>query len=110
MTGLHDDQDEQDYPVNHGNPVNPVRAGEELPEDRLLAYLRSNLSNINPPLVIKQYPAGFSNLTYLVKAGDRELVLRRPPIGAKIKTARSEERRVGKECHVVCRSRWSPYH
>ena len=24
--------------------------------------------------------------------------------------ARSEERRVGKECHSVCRSRWSPYH
>jgi hypothetical protein len=25
-------------------------------------------------------------------------------------TDRSEERRVGKECTVVCRSRWSPYH
>ena len=25
-------------------------------------------------------------------------------------TARSEERRVGKECEVPCRSRWSPYH
>ena len=24
--------------------------------------------------------------------------------------ARSEERRVGKECDRVCRSRWSPYH
>ena len=24
--------------------------------------------------------------------------------------ARSEERRVGKECMPVCRSRWSPYH
>ena len=24
--------------------------------------------------------------------------------------ARSEERRVGKECRTVCRSRWSPYH
>ena len=24
--------------------------------------------------------------------------------------ARSEERRVGKECSVTCRSRWSPYH
>ena len=24
--------------------------------------------------------------------------------------ARSEERRVGKECNVECRSRWSPYH
>ena len=23
---------------------------------------------------------------------------------------RSEERRVGKECEVTCRSRWSPYH
>ena len=25
-------------------------------------------------------------------------------------TERSEERRVGKECSVTCRSRWSPYH
>ena len=24
--------------------------------------------------------------------------------------ARSEERRVGKECLRLCRSRWSPYH
>ena len=32
-------------------------------------------------------------------------------IGAKIpKGARSEERRVGKECTATCRSRWSPYH
>ena len=23
---------------------------------------------------------------------------------------RSEERRVGKECRIGCRSRWSPYH
>src|SRR3546814_6673611 len=26
------------------------------------------------------------------------------------RTARSEERRVGKECVSTCRSRWSPYH
>ena len=26
------------------------------------------------------------------------------------RTIRSEERRVGKECSAVCRSRWSPYH
>ena len=25
-------------------------------------------------------------------------------------SGRSEERRVGKECQSVCRSRWSPYH
>ena len=27
-----------------------------------------------------------------------------------IRTTRSEERRVGKECVSTCRSRWSPYH
>ena len=27
-----------------------------------------------------------------------------------IKDDRSEERRVGKECNLSCRSRWSPYH
>ena len=29
---------------------------------------------------------------------------------APARQARSEERRVGKECFVPCRSRWSPYH
>ena len=28
----------------------------------------------------------------------------------KIVFVRSEERRVGKECEDLCRSRWSPYH
>ena len=28
----------------------------------------------------------------------------------KVEQARSEERRVGKECLRLCRSRWSPYH
>ena len=26
------------------------------------------------------------------------------------RSGRSEERRVGKECRIGCRSRWSPYH
>ena len=30
--------------------------------------------------------------------------------GNKGKIGRSEERRVGKECRIGCRSRWSPYH
>ena len=29
---------------------------------------------------------------------------------ARARYGRSEERRVGKECLSVCRSRWSPYH
>ena len=30
--------------------------------------------------------------------------------GKALSGVRSEERRVGKECMVQCRSRWSPYH
>ena len=30
-------------------------------------------------------------------------------VGKSLRT-RSEERRVGKECRIGCRSRWSPYH
>ena len=30
--------------------------------------------------------------------------------GIDIPATRSEERRVGKECASMCRSRWSPYH
>ena len=33
---------------------------------------------------------------------------RMPPV--RQEAARSEERRVGKECYALCRSRWSPYH
>ena len=35
--------------------------------------------------------------------------LRLPRVRAATRS-RSEERRVGKECMPVCRSRWSPYH
>ena len=30
--------------------------------------------------------------------------------GGAASRVRSEERRVGKECRALCRSRWSPYH
>ena len=69
-----------------------VRPGEELPITPLFEYLSAHLSELSGPLVVEQFPAGFSNLTYLLRAGDRELVLRRPPAGAKIKTAHDMSR------------------
>src|SRR3546814_7860827 len=53
---------------------------------------------------------------YLVKSASRDELLdavRRVSLGDTVFTAglaRSEERRVGKECVSTCRSRWSPYH
>jgi len=69
-----------------------VRAGEELPGEPLFNYLATHLPGLTEPLTIEQFPAGFSNLTYLLRLADRELVLRRPPIGAKIKTAHDMSR------------------
>ena len=80
-----------------------VRQGEELPVERLSDYLNEHLGSLAAPVTIEQFPAGFSNLTYLIRAGDRELVLRRPPIGAKIKTAHdmSREYRILSHLHPV---------
>lgn len=78
--------------MSAADPTRPVRAGEELPLDRLLPYLENGLGtfldaqNANS-LTIEQFPGGHSNLTYLLKIGGKELVLRRPPFGSKVKSA-----------------------
>jgi aminoglycoside phosphotransferase (APT) family kinase protein len=62
-----------------------VRPGEALPIERLETYLRARLPDLAGPLVVEQFPGGFSNLTYLLRFGERGLVLRRPPFGANIR-------------------------
>jgi aminoglycoside phosphotransferase (APT) family kinase protein len=61
--------------------VAPIRAGEEIDARALAAYLRGKVEGADRDLVIEQFPGGHSNLTYRVRAGDREYVLRRPPHG-----------------------------
>lgn len=61
------------------------RDGEELDRAKLGAYLAG--LGLHGELEVRQFPKGHSNLTYLVVVGDRELVLRRPPFGSKVKTA-----------------------
>jgi aminoglycoside phosphotransferase (APT) family kinase protein len=74
-----------------------VRTGEELPVAALEAYLKVQLPELSGPLRIAQFPKGYSNLTYLLSMGDRELVLRRPPFGAAIKSAHD----MGREYRVL---------
>ena len=63
----------------------PVRPGEDLDWRALERWLRPRLAEILPgidgPLEILQFPNGAANLTYLVRLGAHELVLRRPPMG-----------------------------
>jgi aminoglycoside phosphotransferase (APT) family kinase protein len=62
-----------------------VRAGERLDWPRLEAWLRPRLAEVLPAvdgrLDVLQFPNGSANLTYLLRVGDHELVLRRPPMG-----------------------------
>jgi aminoglycoside phosphotransferase (APT) family kinase protein len=63
----------------------PVRGGEDLDWDRIEAYLRKNLPSeldTRAEFEVAQFPNGAANLTYRIRFGELELVLRRPPFGA----------------------------
>lgn len=59
----------------------PIRPGEELDWPRLETYLRAELPHLRGDFSVSQFHGGHANLTYLLKFGDEELVLRRPPFG-----------------------------
>lgn len=63
-----------------------IRQGEELDTGRLTDWLGERLET-GGKIAIEQFPAGASNLTYLVTVGESEYVLRRPPFGNTVKTA-----------------------
>ncbi len=67
-----------------------VRDGESVDTNALRRWIGRELPELLPAgadVTVRQYPAGFSNLTYLVQIGaehgTRALVLRRPPRGIK---------------------------
>lgn len=58
-----------------------VRAEERIDTLRLEPYLREHLDGADGPLSVRQFGGGHANLTYLIAFGEREWVLRRPPLG-----------------------------
>ncbi|MEM1177989.1 MAG: phosphotransferase family protein [Acidobacteriota bacterium] len=64
-----------------------TRQGEELDTEKLGAFLREHIDGAAGDVVVEQFPSGFSNLTYLLRLGELELVLRRPPFGNRVKSA-----------------------
>jgi aminoglycoside phosphotransferase (APT) family kinase protein len=80
-----------------------IRTGEELDAAKLEPYLRQKFPNESGDLKVRQYLSGHSNLTYAIRLGERELVLRRPPFGSKVKSAHdmSREFRVLAKLHAV---------
>lgn len=72
----------------------PVRPPEQLDWQRMERWLRRELPasridglDLTQPMRVEQFPGGHSNLTYLIRFGDVELVVRRPPLGQVAPTA-----------------------
>ncbi|MEH0841996.1 phosphotransferase family protein [Micromonospora sp. CPCC 205711] len=71
-------------------PTGPAttRSPKGLDLDRLAAHLAVHRPELaGAPLTATLIAGGKSNLTYLVRAGEQELVLRRPPLGHVLATA-----------------------
>jgi aminoglycoside phosphotransferase (APT) family kinase protein len=73
------------------------RAGEALDAVVLGDYLARQLPGLALPLTVRQFPSGFSNLSYLLSAGNREMVLRRPPFGTRPRSGHD----MGREFRVL---------
>ena len=60
-----------------------VRTSENLDWQHLADYLRRELPEVAgaAAMEVEQFPGGHSNLTYLLRFGENEVVLRRPPFG-----------------------------
>jgi aminoglycoside phosphotransferase (APT) family kinase protein len=77
-----------------------VRDGEELDREALAAWLRvhTNLLDASDTraaaeqITVLQFPSGYSNLTYLLRIGKNEAVLRRPPFGNTIRSGHDMSR------------------
>jgi aminoglycoside phosphotransferase (APT) family kinase protein len=74
--------------MSDSSDTKPVRASEQLDWNALAAYARPKLQAVlgdgfdeSAPLTVEQFHGGHSNLTYLLRFGDREFVMRRPPFG-----------------------------
>lgn len=77
---MSDPHDNFDLPLPE---FNDVRDEEQLDWGKLAAYLEAHdVPGADRPLSIKQFSGGHSNLTYLLRFGDKqEWVVRRPPFG-----------------------------
>ena len=85
--------------------VRDENAAEDLAQDTWVAALRARPADLRAWMSVVA--------RYFARRSQRDAGLRaahEPQAARHERLERSEERRVGKECIAVCRSRWSPYH
>jgi aminoglycoside phosphotransferase (APT) family kinase protein len=73
-----------------------IRKGEEIDGERVARYLRRHVEGLpETPIEIRQFPSGASNLTYLIRIGEWEAILRRAPLGPVPPKAHDMKREAG---------------
>jgi aminoglycoside phosphotransferase (APT) family kinase protein len=76
--------------VSTPDETRPVRAEDAVDVGAVVGWLRAEAGDRDIPAgqpELRQFPGGASNLTYLLRWPGRELILRRPPRGAKARGA-----------------------
>ncbi|CRK55043.1 Predicted aminoglycoside phosphotransferase [Alloactinosynnema sp. L-07] len=69
-----------------------VRAEDAFDTAAVHAWLSSIVDGLVGEPTVRQFPGGASNLTYLLSYPDRDLILRRPPVGKKAASAHDMKR------------------
>jgi aminoglycoside phosphotransferase (APT) family kinase protein len=80
----------------------PLRDADAIDTARLDAWLAEHLTGLADadaasPLLVEQFPSGYSNLTFALTKGTTKLVLRRPPFAVQVKSGHD----MGREHRVL---------
>lgn len=75
--------------LTESNPTIAVREGEELNVPDIDTLLKARIAGLEGTPTVRQFASGHSNLTYLIRYSNRDLVLRRPPFGTRPKSGHS---------------------
>ncbi|HEX7405742.1 MAG TPA: phosphotransferase family protein [Candidatus Nanopelagicaceae bacterium] len=74
--------------------LSSIRPEDSFNIEAVHAWLSERISGLDDMPIVEQFRSGASNLTYLLRYSDRDLVLRRPPVGKKAVSAHDMKREV----------------
>jgi len=88
--------------------IRAVRGEDAFDVGTVHEWLAERVEGLDAPPEVRQFSGGASNLTYLLRYPDRELILRRPPAGRKASSAHDMNREYRVQKHLKPVFRYVP--